>query len=157
MPACDYFSEIQSDITENMRAALIDWLVDVHRKFKLRDETLYITVNLIDRHLSRTKVLRCHLQLVGVSAMLIACKLEEIHPPKVSDFVFITENVGQSSPGLQPSRDPRSRKKHPSLRQLRPLLHECLGLLAEVPLHPKLQPDCPLTGTILHRRVFSKL
>jgi cyclin B len=101
LPACDYFSEIQSDITENMRAALIDWLVDVHRKFRLRDETLYITVNLIDRHLSRTKVLRCHLQLVGVAAMLIACKFEEIQPPKVSDFVFITENVGRCSPGLQ--------------------------------------------------------
>jgi hypothetical protein len=42
----------QTEITENLRATLIDWLVGVHLKFKLKDETLFLTVNLIDRYLS---------------------------------------------------------------------------------------------------------
>lgn len=64
----------QPDINEKMRAILIDWLVEVHLKFKLYPETLYLTVNLIDRYLEKEEVLRQHLQLVGVTAMLIASK-----------------------------------------------------------------------------------
>jgi hypothetical protein len=64
----------QPDINEKMRAILIDWLVEVHLKFKLYPETLYLTVNLIDRYLEKEEVMRQHLQLVGVTAMLIASK-----------------------------------------------------------------------------------
>ena len=42
----------QPDINSKMRAILVDWLVDVHLKFKLRDETLYETITLIDRYLA---------------------------------------------------------------------------------------------------------
>lgn len=76
-----------------MRAILLDWLVDVHRRFRLRDETLYFSVNLIDRFLSKTRIRRQQLQLIGVAAMLIASKFEEIHPPQVHDFEYITDNV----------------------------------------------------------------
>ncbi len=76
-----------------MRAILIDWLVEVHLKFKLVPETLYLTVNLIDRFLEKEQVNRQKLQLVGVTAMLIACKYEEIYPPIVKDFVYITDNA----------------------------------------------------------------
>lgn len=48
----------QTDITEKMRAILLDWLVEVHLKFKLMPETLYLTVNLIDRYLERVTVQR---------------------------------------------------------------------------------------------------
>ena len=48
----------QPDINEKMRAILIDWLVEVHLKFKLVPETLYLTVNLIDRYLERVSVMR---------------------------------------------------------------------------------------------------
>ena len=41
----------QTDINEKMRAILIDWLIEVHLKFKLLPETLFLTVNLIDRYL----------------------------------------------------------------------------------------------------------
>lgn len=85
--------EEQPDITEKMRAILIDWLVEVHLKFKLLPETLYLTVNLIDRYLERKTILRDKLQLVGVTCMLIACKYEEIYPPIVKDFVYITDNA----------------------------------------------------------------
>jgi hypothetical protein len=76
-----------------MRSILIDWLIEVHLKFKLVPESLYLTVNLIDRYLSKEQVNRQKLQLVGVTAMLIACKYEEIYPPIVKDFVYITDNA----------------------------------------------------------------
>lgn len=87
------FMKIQEDINERMRAILIDWLVEVHLKFKLVPETLFLTVNLIDRYLEIEQVKREKLQLVGVTAMLIACKYEEIYPPEVKDFVYITDNA----------------------------------------------------------------
>ena len=76
-----------------MREILTDWLIEVHLKFKLLPETLFLTVNLIDRYLSTTSIYRNKLQLVGVTAMLIASKYEEIYPPIVTDFVYITDNA----------------------------------------------------------------
>jgi len=85
--------DFQKDINPSMREILCDWLIEVHLKFKLLPETLYLTVNLIDRFLSTTSIYRNKLQLVGVTAMLIASKYEEIYPPIVSDFVYITDNA----------------------------------------------------------------
>jgi cyclin B len=83
----------QKDINEKMRAILIDWLIEVHYKFKLNAETLFITVNIIDRYLSNQPVKRQYLQLVGVTAMLIASKYEDIYPPPIQDFIYITDNA----------------------------------------------------------------
>ena len=74
-----------------MRAILVDWLVEVHLKFKLVPETLYLTVNLIDWFLEKEQVERSKLQLIGVTAMLIASKYEEIYAPEVKDLVYITD------------------------------------------------------------------
>ncbi len=74
-----------------MRAILVDWIIEVHQKFKLRPETLYITVNLVDRFLYKKRVQRSALQLVGVGAMLIACKYEEIYSPELRGMVYITD------------------------------------------------------------------
>ena len=82
----------QTDMNEKMRAILIDWIIDVHFKFKLKAETLFLTVWLIDKYLSLKKIKRNKLQLIGVTCMLIACKYEEIYSPEVFDFVYITEN-----------------------------------------------------------------
>lgn len=76
-----------------MRAILVDWLIEVHLKFKLAPETLFLGINLIDRYLEVAPVTKDRLQLVGVSAMLIACKYEEIYPPEVKDFVYITDSA----------------------------------------------------------------
>jgi cyclin B len=65
---------------------MLAWLVELHIKFRLLPETLFITVNLIDRFTERVVVKRNEYQLVGVTAMLIASKYEEIHPPVVADF-----------------------------------------------------------------------
>lgn len=83
----------QNDINEKMRAILIDWLIEVHLKFKLLPETLFLTVNMIDRYLSREVIPRTKLQLVGVTSMLIASKYEEIYAPEVRDFVYITDKA----------------------------------------------------------------
>jgi len=83
----------QYDINDKMRAILYDWLIDVHLKFKLLPETLFITFNLIDRYLNKVSIPRTKLQLVGVSSMLIACKYEEIYAPEVKDFVYITDKA----------------------------------------------------------------
>lgn len=88
----DYMSR-QSDINEKMRAILIDWLIEVHLKFKLMPETLFLTTNLIDRYLCVQSVSRKNLQLVGVTAMLLAAKYEEIWAPEVNDFVHISDNA----------------------------------------------------------------
>lgn len=87
------YMKSQTDINEKMRAILIDWLVEVHLKFKLVPETLFLTVNLIDRYLNKKVIMRNRLQLVGVTAMLIACKYEEIYAPEVRDFVYITDKA----------------------------------------------------------------
>ena len=84
---------IQTDINDKMRAILIDWLVEVHLKFKLMPETLFLTHNLIDRFLSKKVVTRKNLQLVGVTAMLLASKYEEIWAPEVRDFVYISDRA----------------------------------------------------------------
>ena len=83
----------QKDINEKMRAILIDWLIDVHLKFKLVNETMFLTVNLIDRYLEKSQVSRQKLQLVGVTAMFIATKYEEIYPPDLRDFVYVTDKA----------------------------------------------------------------
>lgn len=73
----------QLDINSKMRAILVDWLIEVHKKFELMPESLYLTVNIVDRFLSLKTVSRRELQLVGISSMLIACKYEEIWAPEV--------------------------------------------------------------------------
>ena len=76
-----------------MRSILIDWLIEVHNKFKLLPETLFITVAIIDRFLQRKAISKARLQLVGISALFIACKYEEIYPPDMKDFIFITDET----------------------------------------------------------------
>jgi len=74
-----------------MRAILIDWLVDVHLRFKLQPQTLFLTVNILDRYLNKQQVKQEQLQLLGASVLLIASKYEEIAYPETKDIEFITE------------------------------------------------------------------
>ncbi len=75
-----------------MRTTLIDWLLQVHLRYHMLPETLWIAVNLVDRFLSVRVVSLVKLQLVGVTAMFIAAKYEEILAPSVEEFVYMTEN-----------------------------------------------------------------
>jgi len=92
LPGCGYMKR-QGDITDKMRGILLDWLVEVHLKFKLGPETLFLTTNILDRVLEREQVVRGKLQLIGVVALLIAAKYEEIFAPEVRDLVHITDNA----------------------------------------------------------------
>jgi len=83
----------QADITEKMRAILVDWLVDVHLKFRLLPETLFLCVDILDRFLEQKVVSRSKLQLVGVASMLLAAKYEEIYPPEVQELIDISANT----------------------------------------------------------------
>jgi len=85
----------QQVILPKMRGVLVDWLIGVHLQFKLLPETVYTAVAILDRFLqSEVKLIdRSSLQLVGVTAMLIASKYEEIYAPEVKDFVYITDKA----------------------------------------------------------------
>merc|ERR1719411_1832784 len=76
-----------------MRSILVDWLVEGGEEYKLQTETLYLAVSYIDRFLSYMSVQRSKLQLVGTAAMFIASKYEEIYPPDVGEFVYITDDT----------------------------------------------------------------
>ncbi|KAI4525481.1 A/B/D/E cyclin [Schizophyllum commune Loenen D] len=90
MPVADYIDG-QNEITWAMRQTLIDWLLQVHLRYHLMPETLWIATNIIDRFLSKRVVSMVKLQLVGITAMFIAAKYEEILAPSVDEFVFMTE------------------------------------------------------------------
>ncbi|XP_029301296.1 LOW QUALITY PROTEIN: G2/mitotic-specific cyclin-B1 [Cottoperca gobio] len=81
------------EVTGNMRAILIDWLVQVSLKFRLLQETMYMTVGIIDRYLQDHPVPKKQLQLVGVTAMFLASKYEEMYPPEISDFAYVTDKA----------------------------------------------------------------
>merc|ERR1712025_504373 len=81
--------------SDKMRSVLVDWLVEVQIQFKLLQETLFLTVDTIDRFLAveDKTIHRSKLQLVGVAAMFLVSKIEEIYAPSISDFVYITDNA----------------------------------------------------------------
>ena len=83
----------QNEINPKMRSILIDWLVDVHSKFHLTPDTLYITVNIIDKFLSKEKIKRKNFQLLGITSLFITNKYEEIYPPELKDHVEVTDNA----------------------------------------------------------------
>jgi G2/mitotic-specific cyclin 1/2 len=74
-----------------MRSILIDWLIEVHNKFHLLPETLYLTINIIDRFLSLRVVSLVKLQLVGLTAMFIASKYEEVITPSIQNFIYMAD------------------------------------------------------------------
>ncbi|XP_042389133.1 cyclin-B2-1-like isoform X3 [Zingiber officinale] len=88
----NYMSK-QFDINEKMRAILIDWLIEVHYKFELMEETLFLTINIIDRFLESETVVRKKLQLVGITALFLACKYEEVSVPVVEDLILISDKA----------------------------------------------------------------
>lgn len=57
-----------------MRPFLLDFLVEAHSAFQLLPETLFLTINLLDRYCSKRVVYKRHYQLVGCAALLIAAK-----------------------------------------------------------------------------------
>lgn len=90
MPSSDYMAG-QNEINWSMRQTLVDWLLQVHLRYHMLPETLWIAINIVDRFLTKRVVSLVKLQLVGVTAMFIAAKYEEIVAPSVDEFVYMTE------------------------------------------------------------------
>ncbi|KAJ7959164.1 Cyclin [Quillaja saponaria] len=100
-PTTHFMEKIQKDINASMRAVLIDWLVEVAEEYRLLPDTLFLTVNYIDRYLSSNTMIRQRLQLLGVACVMIAAKYEEIRAPLVEEFCSITDNTYSREEVLQ--------------------------------------------------------
>lgn len=88
------FLEDQMDVTPKMRSVLLDWLNEVHHQFNLEVETYHMAVSIIDRYLQAIPdTPRKYLQLVGVTSLFMASKYEEMMPPEISDFVYVTDDT----------------------------------------------------------------
>ena len=103
-PKFNYMDE-QPEINERMRGILIDWLIEVHYKFGFTDETLYMTVSIIDRYLSENQMTKKNLQLLGITSLFISCKHEEIDLPKISNFIYITNNAYNKNEVIEMEND----------------------------------------------------
>jgi len=88
-----YMDTVQGDLTHAMRSILVDWLVEVAEEYKLAPQSLFLAVSYLDRFLSRQQIDRSRLQLVGVTALLLAAKYWEIYPPAIDEFVYISDHT----------------------------------------------------------------
>lgn len=84
------YMECQPDMQPSMRAILVDWMVEAHAKFRCVPEVLHLGVNLLDRYLNVAEVARKEIQLVGITALWIAAKYEEVYPFQLKDCVTVT-------------------------------------------------------------------
>lgn len=84
------YMKSQSEINEDMRFRLIEWIIQVHLKFDLHPNTLYLTINMIDRYLEKVNIKKKKFGLLGVTCMFIAGKYEEKKFPSYSDYVLVT-------------------------------------------------------------------
>lgn len=87
------YMDHQEELDWRMRGILVDWLIEVHARFRLLPETLFVTVNIVDRFLSAEVVALSRLQLVGVTAIFIASKYEEVLPPHVAHFSSLADEA----------------------------------------------------------------
>ncbi|KAI5806961.1 cyclin-like protein [Geopyxis carbonaria] len=90
LPNAQYM-EFQSELQWSMRSILMDWLVQVHARFNLLPETMFLCTNYIDRFLSNKVVSLGKLQLVGATALFVAAKYEEINCPSVHEIVYMVD------------------------------------------------------------------
>ena len=87
-PSANYM-DLQQDIQWSMRSVLVDWVVQVHHRFQLLPETLFLSINYIDRFLSVKVVSVGKLQLVGATALFLAAKYEEVNCPSIQEIVYM--------------------------------------------------------------------
>jgi G2/mitotic-specific cyclin 1/2 len=86
------YMDHQDDLEWKTRGILVDWLIEVHTRFHLLPETLFLAINIIDRFLSEKVVQLDRLQLVGITAMFIASKYEEVLSPHVANFRHVADD-----------------------------------------------------------------
>ncbi|XP_071817798.1 G1/S-specific cyclin-E-like [Apostichopus japonicus] len=81
-------------IDAKMRSILLDWLIEVCEVYHLHRETFFLAQDYVDRFLAASKdIPKMTLQLIGITSLFIASKLEEIYPPKLGDFAYVTDGA----------------------------------------------------------------
>ncbi|KAJ2494520.1 G2/mitotic-specific cyclin, partial [Coemansia sp. RSA 2052] len=88
MPSSTYMGK-QKELTWEMRRVLVSWMIQTHYQLRMLPETIFLAVNIIDRFLSKRQVAVAKFQLIGVTALMLACKYEETTTPHIEDFVFL--------------------------------------------------------------------
>ncbi|GME88988.1 unnamed protein product [Ambrosiozyma monospora] len=91
-PNPKYIEEKQTELRWDHRSTLMDWLVQLHSRFNLLPETLFLSVNIIDRFLSLRAISLTRFQLCGAVALFVAAKYEEINVPTVSQMTYMVGN-----------------------------------------------------------------
>ncbi|KOG96409.1 B-type cyclin CLB5 DI49_5566 [Saccharomyces eubayanus] len=99
LPSHNYLLDKTSKyyLRPSMRAILVDWLVEVHEKFQCYPETLFLSINLMDRFLAQNKVTMNKLQLLAVTSLFIAAKFEEVNLPKLAEYSYITDGAASKN------------------------------------------------------------
>lgn len=87
------YLKLQKEINADMRAILIDWLIEVNKRFNFQEETLCKAIYIIDSYLSKKIIKRKFFQLLGITSLIISAKLNEIYLPKISNYSDITNNT----------------------------------------------------------------
>lgn len=89
-------------IQPRMRAILLDWIIEVCEVYKLHRETYYLAVDYLDRYLTAKRdVSKNQLQLIGITCLFVASKVEEIYPPKLTEFAYVTDGACSEEDILQ--------------------------------------------------------
>lgn len=76
-----------------MRQVLVDWLVDVHDSFELKEQTLYLALSYLSDYSAACQIAKDEYQLVGITCLWIASKYEEIYPPRTKNYVEVTADT----------------------------------------------------------------
>lgn len=81
-------------LSPKVRAILLDWLIEVCEVYRLHRETFHLAADFFDRYMSKTnEIPKTKLQLIGVTCLFISAKIEEIYPPKLQEFAYVTDGA----------------------------------------------------------------
>ena len=111
------FLDGHKEVSHKMRTILVDWIVQVHQRFKLQNETLHLTVAIMDRYLSKVPDLpRKEMQMIGLTAMLLASKYEgsqKLAPDFTNTFkkstcrIWVTSSLSATTPSPEVKKMPQ--------------------------------------------------
>ncbi|KAM4686807.1 G1/S-specific cyclin-E2 isoform 3-T3 [Amazona ochrocephala] len=91
---CKHFTSLHSSLQPHMRSILLDWLLEVCEVYALHRETFYLAQDFFDRFmLTQKNINKSMLQLIGITSLFIASKLEEIYAPKIQEFAYVTDGA----------------------------------------------------------------
>ncbi|XP_074597616.1 uncharacterized protein LOC141852494 [Brevipalpus obovatus] len=100
----NYMSKHEEVLSKARRAVLVDWMIDVVEEYRMTSETLFLAVNIVDRFLNVDTVTLDTFQTLGCTALFISSKYEEIYPPEIQEFVYITDNASTKEDILNTER-----------------------------------------------------